>query len=335
MATGVLPFRGETTGAIFEAILHGSPIAPVRLNLDVPAELERVISKSLDKDRKLRYQSATEMRVDLARLKRDRESTRHAITVTQPGGPASSAAQVTPVTGHVTAEGGVTPPVGVAAPSVTTSAPPHRRIPIWAAAVALVVIAAIGAGAWFYVHRAPALTGRDSVVLADFTNTTGDSVFDGSLREALAAKLAESPHFHIVSDASVRHTLRLMEQPPNARLTPDLARGICQREGSQVVLDGTISGIGDQYALTLEAVDCASDSSLARVEADASGKDQVLPALGTLAALAALFPRIRVERVKSTIRHLSYPYKKPSGQMSVTWTLSFGIQQPGRIAVIF
>jgi serine/threonine protein kinase/tetratricopeptide (TPR) repeat protein len=266
MTTGVLPFRGETTGAIFEAILHGAPIAPVRLNLDVPAELERVISKALDKDRKLRYQSATEMRVDLARLKRDTESTRHAVTVTpQPAAP--SAEYSTPS----------------ASPSGTTIAPPRRGIPFWAAAIALVVLAAMGAGAWFYLHRAPVLTSKDSIVLADFTNTTGDSVFDGTLREGLAAQLAQSPYLNIVSDQQVAHTLRLMGKSVGTWLTSDLARQLCQRTGGAAVLDGSIAQIGTQYNLVLNAENCATGATLASAEAVASDKNHVLDALGAVA----------------------------------------------------
>ena len=171
---------------------------------------------------------------------------------------------------------------GVSATSGASRATTGRRKVYPAAAAVIVVAAAVAA--YFYFHRAPQLTGRDSVVVADFVNTTGDAVFDGSLRSALEAKLAESPHFYIVSDASIRKTLRLMEQPANAQLSPELTRQICERNASQVALDGTISGIGNQYALTLDAVDCASGSSLARVEADAAGKDQVLHALGTLAS---------------------------------------------------
>lgn len=142
----------------------------------------------------------------------------------------------------------------------------------------------VAAGAYFYMHRRPMLTTKDSIVLADFVNTTGDSVFDGSLREALAAKLAESPYLNVVSDTAVQQTLGFMEQPANARLTPDLARQVCLRNGSRAVLDGTIAGIGGQYALTLDAMNCESGASLARAETDASGKDKVLPALGTLAS---------------------------------------------------
>jgi len=209
MATGVLAFGAETTGSIFEAILHGEPADPVRLNPRVPAKLAEIISKALEKDRRLRSQSAAEMRADLARLKRDTESTRHAITIMQPAAPPPSSAQVTPATPVAQptpsapypaasgSSGTVTPPVATPTPA------PRRGIPVRIAVVALVVIAAIGAGAYFYLHRAPVLTSKDSIILADFTNTMGDPVFDGSLRQGLASQLAQSPFLNIVSDQQI------------------------------------------------------------------------------------------------------------------------------------
>src|SRR6185437_15524124 len=138
---------------------------------------------------------------------------------------------------------------GGPATAATTAAQPgvvvpaaRKRWPLFSA-VAIIVIGLIATGAYFYAHRKPMLTEKDPIVLADFVNTTGDPVFDGSLREALAAKLAESPYLNIVSNSTIQQTLRLMEQPANTRLTPELAQQVCQRDGGRAVLEGTISGI--------------------------------------------------------------------------------------------
>ncbi|MDE3136532.1 MAG: protein kinase [Acidobacteriota bacterium] len=277
MATGRQPFPGNTSGVIQEAILNRDPIPASRVNPEIPPRLEEIIGKALEKDRNLRYQDAGDMRADLERLKRDSDSGRSAarVSVQTPAVGPASATQAAPETSASSQRTGVVePPTGRATGG-------KRKLH---GAIAVLVISGAVVGAYFFLHRTPKLTGRDSVVVSDFVNTTGDSVFDGSLRSALSAKLAESPHFYVVSEAAIRKTMRLMEQPADARLSPELTRQICERSGSQVALDGTISGIGNQYALTLDAVDCASGSSLARVEADAAGKDQVLPALGKLAS---------------------------------------------------
>ncbi len=284
MATGVLPFRGDAQAAIFEGILHGAPADPVRLNPDVPPKLAEIIAKAMEKDRRLRYQSAADMRVDLERLKRETESTRHAITMTQPAateaaaGPAISS---TPPAG-VPAPG--SSGSGVAAASAAAPSPAARRgIPTWVGIVALVAIVAIGAGAYFYLHRAPVLTSKDSIILADFTNTTGDPVFDGSLRQGLASQLAQSPFLNIVSGQQIAGTLRLMGQPTSARLTDELARQVCQRDGSAAVLSGSIAQIGSQYNLILNAENCGTGALLTSAQAIASDKNKVLDALGSVA----------------------------------------------------
>jgi eukaryotic-like serine/threonine-protein kinase len=239
MATGVLPFRGESSAVIFNAILDGKPTPAVRLNPDVPAELERIIDKALEKDRDLRYQSAAEMRSDLQRLKRDSES--------------------------------------VKAPVV---AAPARRWPWIAAAAVLILIAAAGA-VYFLRHRpAPKLTEKDTIVLADFTNTTGDPVFDGTLRQGLSAQLEQSPFLSMISDERISQTLALMSQPKDARLTQELGREVCQRTGSAATIEGSIASLGSQYVLGLNAVNCRTGDVLAQEQLTANGKEQVLKALG-------------------------------------------------------
>jgi len=248
MATGVLPFRGETSGVIAEAILNRGPVAPVRLNPDVPAKLESVISKALEKDRKLRYQSAADIRTDLQRLKRDSDS-------------------------------------GLAAGASAKATTKSTRFRWEAVTGATILVIGLAVGGWlFFSRKAHALTDKDTVVLADFTNTTGDAVFDGTLRQGLSVQLEQSPFLSIVSDQEIQQTLQMMGQKPDVKLTPEIARELCQRTGSAAVLDGSITQIGTPYLLTLKAVNCVSGKSLVSTEAQASDKNHVLDALGKSAS---------------------------------------------------
>jgi serine/threonine protein kinase/tetratricopeptide (TPR) repeat protein len=250
MATGTLPFRGESAGVIFDSILNRAFVPPVRLNPDLPIKLEEIINKCLEKDRDLRYQHASEIRTDLQRLKRDIESGRAAAT-TQ------------------------------AQPKTAVKSGRFRRVVT--AATAIVIGLGVGGGL-FFSHKSHALTDKDTVMLADFTNKTGDSVFDGTLRQGLSVQLEQSPFLSIISDQQIQQTLQMMGQKPDAKLTPDIARELCQRTGSAAVLDGSITQIGTPYLVTIEAVDCASGKSLASAEAQASDKSHVLDALGITAS---------------------------------------------------
>jgi eukaryotic-like serine/threonine-protein kinase len=311
MATGSAPFRGESAGVITEAILNRAPVAPVRLNPETPGELERIIDKALEKDRKLRYQGAAEMRADLQRLKRDTGSGRMSGTVAAPstadellnvsrtltsktGVPASESgreATSAPASGTATSAAaaasvsGTATPATIAAATIPTAVPslvaarPKWAIP--AAAGVLVLLLVIGG--YFFFHRAPKLTEKDTIVIADFGNSTGDTAFDDTLKQALSVQLAQSPFLNILSDEKVNDTLHMMGRPPGDRLSKEVAREICQRTTSTAMLSGTIAQVGDRYSLVLKAVNCSTGDLLASVEAEASDKNHVLDALGKVA----------------------------------------------------
>jgi eukaryotic-like serine/threonine-protein kinase len=246
MTTGTLPFPGESTGLVFESVLNRTPVPPVRLNPDLPPKLEEIINKCLEKDRNLRYQHAADIRTDLQRLKRDTDSARI---------PAAS----------------------------RTEASTHVRMPWKATLSVALAVASLAVGGYFYLHRPPKLTDKDTVVLSDFDNKTGDPIFDDALKEALAIQLEQSPFLNVLSDQKVDDTLKLMNRKPGEHITPDTGREICQRTNSKALLTGSIVSLGSHYLIGLNAVNCQTGDSLGSAEIEAEGREKIVQALSGVA----------------------------------------------------
>jgi eukaryotic-like serine/threonine-protein kinase len=288
MATGALPFHGETSGLIFKAILDSDPPPPIRFNRDIPPKLEDIINRALEKDRNLRYQSAADMRSELQRLKRDTETRRFSAA-------SSGTVAVGPESGSQVAQppspaSGSSP---VLVPSASSSAVKVAEVPVagrklWKVLVpAIAVLVAVAIAGTFYfrsrqtTHR---LTDKDTIVLADFANSTGDAVFDDMLKQALSVALNQSPFLNVLPDNKVAATLQMMSRPAGTKLTPEVARELCQRAGSKAYLAGSIASLGSEYVLGLKAVNCQSGDPLAEEQVRAASKEKVLDALGEAAS---------------------------------------------------
>ena len=294
MATGNVPFRGDTSAVIFDSILNRAPIPVMRANPEMAPEFERIVNRALEKDRDLRYQHASEMRAELTRLKRDTDSSRRVIAAVEDSTPSSSAAAAArpPSSGSVApapppSASQAAPAVvsgSVATPPSSPATPAASGVKRWLIPVAVLVLAVVVGGVFYLKHGGqPALTEKDTLLLADFTNTTGDAVFDGTLKQALAVQLEQSPFLNIFSQERVRETLGFMGRSPDERLTNQVAREVCQRAGVKAMLTGAISTLGSHYVLDLQALNCSTGDSIAHEQAEAENKEAVLKALGKAA----------------------------------------------------
>jgi eukaryotic-like serine/threonine-protein kinase len=246
MATGGMPFTGSSPGVVCGAILHQEPTPPSQVNPLVTPELEAVIRKALEKDRTRRYQSAAEIRTELQRLKREAETG------------SSSVAKL--------------------------ESTPKKRGTLMIPAAALLLAVIVAAGLYYRFHQSRQLTDKDTVVVADFTNSTGDAVFDDALRTALTVALNQSPFLNVLADSKVAANLKLMTRPVGTPLTAEVAREVCQRAESKAYIAGSIANLGKEYVLGLKAVNCQSGDALAQDQVTADSKEKVLTALGEAAS---------------------------------------------------
>jgi serine/threonine protein kinase/tetratricopeptide (TPR) repeat protein len=282
MATGRQPFERETTGSTFGAILYEAPVPPVHWNAQLPSAVEGIINKALEKDRKMRYQSAAQMRTDLQRFELERTRGRAGAA----GSESSVVAQVSS-SPHPTA-GSPTASILSTSLDVAETAelckPRSKRWNILLPTAAIFVVAAIATIFYQHFRKPKLLTERDTIVLADFANSTRDPVFDDTLKQTLSVALRQSPFLNVVSDHKIAATLQLMTRPTDTPLTPDVAREVCQRVASKAYIAGSITALGNQYVLALNAVSCQSGDILAQQQVTAATKEKVLNVLGNAAA---------------------------------------------------
>jgi eukaryotic-like serine/threonine-protein kinase len=270
MVTGRQAFSGPTSAVVYDAILNRQPVPASQLNAEVPIELDRIIARTLEKDPKLRYQTAGDLVSELHRLRRDTEARRAVSSGSAPVATAGAVSRVDP-----------SGPVAVASGTATV-APTARSRSRWAwLGVPAVLILAIG-GFWLWNStRTPAFTERDVIVVADFANSTGDAVFDDALKQAVSVQLQQTPYVTLLPDRQIQATLALMQASPDAPLTGAIVRELCLRAGARASVEGSIAPLGSSYVIAIGVHDCQNGAAIAQEQTQADTKEGVLKAVGT------------------------------------------------------
>jgi eukaryotic-like serine/threonine-protein kinase len=325
MCTGTLPFRGDSSALLTDAILHRAPVDAVRLNPDIPPKLEDVINRALEKDRNLRYQHATDMRAELQRLKRDTDTSRMSVANFGPMATVqdTSSQPVAAVVQQPVPSSGSVPAAGSSGAVKVAGVPVSGGKKLWKILIpaAVVVVAVVAGGLYFRYRPAAPLTEKDTIVIADFENKTGDAVFDDALKQALAVQLGQSPFLNILSDRKVGETMRLMGRQSGDRITQDLAGELCVRTGSKAILLGSISKLGGQYVVGIDAVGCSTGDTLAKEQEEAATKEDVLKALSK----AASSLRAKLGESLASIQKFDVPVEATTTSLEALKAFSMGI----------
>jgi tetratricopeptide (TPR) repeat protein len=297
MLAGRSPFAGENAIETIGSILNKMPVPLSRQIPDVPQELERIINKALRKDREERYQTAKDLLIDLQDVKQDLEFQnkleRTAAPVPEDGKTQVLNATTSDIAPHTTS----------GTKYVVNRIKNHKRL----ALLVFVALLTASIALFFFLNRSPVLTEKDTILLADFVNSTGDTTFDGStLKQALAVQLRQTPFLNLLPEEGVRETLRYMGRAEGERITPEIGQEICRRRGLKAMLVGSIASLGRNYAITLEAINGQTGETIASQQIEAEGKEQVIKSLGQ----AALDLRKQLGESLSTLQKYNAPIEQ-------------------------
>ncbi len=329
MVAGRTPFQGESSTDVLAAILDREPAPLARFAHETPSELQRIVSKSLCKNRDERYQTIKDLLIDLKNLREElvfEEKLERSISPDSASraGVTTSGLAASSMTSRISGvQGEQVSPVRTtsSAEYIVSQIKTHKK---GAGLIAAGLVVFASAAIFFYFNRASALTERDTVLLADFANTTGDGVFDGTLKQALAVQLGQSPFLNILSDERVREALRFMGRPSDERVTNTIAREICQRQGLKAMLTGSIAGLGSHYVITLEAVNTQTGDAIAREQIEADSKEHVLASLGKAASKL----REKLGESLASIQRFDAPIEEATtSSLEALRAYSLGIQQ--------